>query len=137
MLEEIFEEQLKLNKKIIENFENIVTTKDIDIKRKWIKDLITAINCECSELLESSGWKWWKKLPDWDNDLIHNLKIETIDILHFLISIMLILDMNSKEVYELYMKKKELNIKRQNEGYKTGEYNKVDDLGNEDNYYLK
>jgi hypothetical protein len=45
--------------------------------------------------------------------------------------------MSPQEVHHLYMKKNKLNKKRQDEGYKTGEYKKVDEHGKEDNYYLK
>lgn len=41
-----------------------------------------AIIVESGELLESLGYKWWKKqVPD-----MENVKIETIDLLHFVIS---------------------------------------------------
>ncbi len=137
MLQEIIEEQLKLNKKIVDNFGDIIYTDNINLKRKWLNNMITAMQCECSELMESSGWKWWKKLSDWDEDTLHNLKVETVDILHFLISSMIILGMDAQEIYDLYMKKNKLNEDRQNKGYKTGEYEKVDEHGKEDNYYLK
>ena len=42
----------------------------------------SAIIAESGELLESLGYKWWKKqVPDMDN-----VKVETIDLLHFVIS---------------------------------------------------
>jgi len=53
----------------------------------WKKDLTTvdwqcAIMVEAGELLESFGYKWWKKTK---KD-IENVKVELIDILHFVIS---------------------------------------------------
>jgi len=136
MLKEIFEEQLKLNKKIIPNLYDILY-ENVEIKREWLNKNVTAIALECAELIESSGWKWWKKLPEWDEDNIHNLKVELIDILHFLVSAMIVMNMTAEDVYNLYMKKKQLNVDRQDNGYKDGTYKKFDDNGKEDNYYLK
>lgn len=45
-------------------------------------DWRTAILVESSELIESVGYKWWKKTtPD-----IDNAKVEVVDILHFIMS---------------------------------------------------
>ena len=42
----------------------------------------SAIIAESGELLDSLGYKWWKKQePDMDN-----VKVEAIDLLHFVIS---------------------------------------------------
>lgn len=52
----------------------------------------SAIIAESGELLESLGYKWWKKqVPDMDN-----VKVETIDLLHFVIS---------EKIQENYVKK--------------------------------
>jgi dimeric dUTPase (all-alpha-NTP-PPase superfamily) len=51
----------------------------------WVSngnDWETAIVIECAEAIDSTPWKWWKSM---DAD-IANLKVETIDTLHFLIS---------------------------------------------------
>ena len=52
----------------------------------------SAIIAESGELLESFGYKWWKKqVPDMDN-----VKVEAIDLLHFVIS---------EKIQENYVKK--------------------------------
>lgn len=51
------------------------------------EDFILAASLEMAELLESAPWKWWKKGGDID---WWNLKIEAIDILHFLASSILL-----------------------------------------------
>ena len=50
-------------------------------------DFILAAGLELAELIESAPWKWWKKAgeTDW-----WNLKIEAIDMLHFMVSALLI-----------------------------------------------
>lgn len=67
--------QDKLNKKINENWK--------EIRKK--EDFYRAIWLECAEAVESLPWKWWKKVqPD-----LENLEIETADIFHFILSLIL------------------------------------------------
>ena len=70
-------------------------------------DFILASVLELSELIESAPWKWWKKASptDW-----WNLKIEAIDMLHFMVSALLINGLD-KEQGEISL------------GYKTGDRN--------------
>ena len=54
---------------------------------KWKEELTlfdwqSAVLVEAGELLESFGYKWWKK----QNKDMENVKVELIDILHFLLS---------------------------------------------------
>jgi len=76
-IEEKFSEvaklQVELNNKLVPDWE----TANLDWK--------SAIIAEAGEFIESTGYKWWKKTePDWEN-----LKVEAIDLLHFLISMFL------------------------------------------------
>lgn len=62
--------QHKFNKQVAEDY--------LDKNFNWN----SAIIAESGELLESLGYKWWKKqIPD-----INNVKVEAIDLLHFVIS---------------------------------------------------
>ena len=144
-----------------------------------------AIWVEASEMLEHYGWKWWKhQQPD-----LAQVKLEVIDIVHFMLSmelsagksleaiadsiakdfsqprasddirtsielqaqetlqdksphfdiiagLMAQLEMDFDELYERYVGKNVLNIFRQDHGYKTGQYKKLWD-GREDNEYLE
>lgn len=144
-----------------------------------------AIWIEAGEMLEHYGWKWWKhQQPD-----LAQVKLEVIDIVHFMLSqeltsgddhkviaervaaelsspratddlktsiellametlrdqrapfdviagLMQHLDMDLDELYERYVGKNVLNIFRQDNGYKTGEYKK-DWSGREDNEWLE
>ena len=70
----IFETMVKLqhkfNEETIENY--------LDKNLNWN----SAIIAESGELLDSLGYKWWKKVvPD-----MENVKVEAIDLLHFVIS---------------------------------------------------
>eukprot|EP00760_Papus_ankaliazontas_P010484 PhM_4_TR14295/c0_g1_i1/m.29865 len=59
------------------------------IDKNWVAvrcpdDWALAVTLECSELIDSYPWKWWKSVkaaPNYDN-----VKIELVDILHFSLS---------------------------------------------------
>jgi len=128
-LEKIFQKQRELNLKINPNLDE--EFKDPELRKKWFMQFELALRQECSEAIDSLSWKWWKKMEDdWDN-----VKIELVDILHFWVSMCQAAGLSPQEVNDLYFKKNELNNKRQNEGYKTGDYQKVVN-GVEDNRHL-
>lgn len=142
-LQQIFKKQHELNLKSNPDYERFFSELlkmkemapigDFDLEIDQFRtDLITkylvAMQVEMTELLDSMPWKWWKK----GEFNLQNARVEAVDILHFLVSIMILLDMNADMVFDLYEKKNKLNHKRQNEGYKTGEYQKIVD-GREDN----
>jgi len=89
MREEIFEMlnlQEQLNKKINQNWKKERTKEDFT-RATWI---------ECAELVDSLPWKWWKKqLLDMDN-----VKIEVVDIWHFILSYILLDFENISEILE-------------------------------------
>ena len=81
----IFEKMVKLqhqfNKQVAEDY--------LDKNFNWN----SAIIAESGELLDSLGYKWWKKQePD-----MENVKVEAIDLLHFVISDILQLNYNYEE----------------------------------------
>ena len=125
-LQDVFEKQIELNKRINENlYEDI---KNPEVKRQKFLEFEVALRQESAEAVDSLNWKWWKKDDDdWDN-----VKVELVDMLHFWVSMCTIAGMEAKEVFELYAKKNKLNFKRQDEGYKEGSYDKYKN-GVEDN----
>ena len=126
-LERVFEMQKELNKRINSKlYEDI--EKDPELKRQWFLNFERALSQESAEAVDSLNWKWWKK----DGDDWGNVKIELVDMLHFWVSMCTIAGMNAQDVFELYAKKNKLNFKRQDEGYKEGNYDKYKD-GVEDN----
>jgi hypothetical protein len=103
-----------------------------DDVQELIQDNINSIIQELSELRDSVDWKSWKQ-----GHFNHqNAMIEMIDIQHFMNNIYNLLGMNAETICKMYKEKNELNIKRQEEGYLTGEYKKVDEFGIEDNMKL-
>ncbi len=73
---EMFQLQDQLNRKIDENWREIRTYEDFS-RATWI---------ECAELVDSLPWKWWKK----QEANIDNVKIEIVDIWHFIMSYILL-----------------------------------------------
>lgn len=75
----------------------------------------TALACETTELLDALPWKPWKKSHDKVD--LNNVHIEIVDMMHFVVEIALIWGLDSRTLFQLYMKKMQENIDRQNKGY--------------------
>lgn len=125
-LQDVFDEQIRLNKTI--NPDLYTEISDPDIRRQRFVQFELALRQESAEAIDSLNWKWWKKDQDnWDN-----VKIELVDMLHFWVSMCSVAGLDAETVLSLYFKKNKLNHKRQEQGYKDGTYNKYQD-GVEDN----
>lgn len=88
---------------------------DETAKAKWILNYCLAIRQEVGELTDSVPWKWWAKYQKYDEQ---NVRVEIVDILHFLISLAQVAGMSADDVFQAYCKKNEVNIKRQESGYR-------------------
>ena len=115
-LEEIFKMQYELNKRIGIDAAALGEEERI----KWTLNYIRALQQEAAELTDSLPWKWWAKYQKFD---IQNARVEVVDMLHFLISIAEVLGMKSEDFYQAYLKKNEINHKRQDSGYKVKDEN--------------
>lgn len=110
-LEEIFRLQEQLNKRI-----GVDTTAMTDEQRQqWVLNYCRAMSQEIAELTDSVPWKWWAKYQKFDKQ---NARVEVVDLLHFLISIAQVLEMTSDDIYAAYTKKHQVNVARQESGYK-------------------
>jgi dimeric dUTPase (all-alpha-NTP-PPase superfamily) len=109
-LEEIFQMQETLNKRI--GVETAGMTEEEKIK--WTLNYLRAMQQEMAELTDSVPWKWWAKYQKFDEQ---NARVEVVDCLHFLISMAQVLGMSADEVFAAYVKKNEVNLKRQDSGY--------------------
>jgi dimeric dUTPase (all-alpha-NTP-PPase superfamily) len=81
---------------------------------KWILNYTRAMTQEMAELTDSVPWKWWAKYQKFD---AQNARVEVVDLFHFLISLAQVLGMSADDVFNAYVKKNEVNFKRQDEGY--------------------
>lgn len=93
-----------------------------DLPNLWLARYAEAISAELSELRADLLWKWWSK----DSINLQNIRVELIDILHFLISAMLAAGLKPDEVYSLYLQKHAINIARQEAGYSQSTKDELD-----------
>jgi dimeric dUTPase (all-alpha-NTP-PPase superfamily) len=109
-LRELFRMQDALNKRI-----GVITEgmSDED-KAKWLLNYTRALTQETAELVDSVPWKWWAKYQKFDEQ---NARVEVVDLFHFLISMAQVLGMSADDVFNAYIKKNEVNFKRQESGY--------------------
>ena len=93
-----------------------VHTYEMDEKQKteWVLNYCRAMSQEMAELTDSVPWKWWAKYQKFDEQ---NARVEVVDLFHFLISLAQVLGMSADDVFEAYVKKNEVNFKRQDSGY--------------------
>jgi dimeric dUTPase (all-alpha-NTP-PPase superfamily) len=108
--EELFRMQQSLNERIG------VHTKGMNEEEqtKWLLNYTRAMTQELAELTDSVPWKWWAKYQKFD---AQNAKVEVVDLFHFLISMAQVLGMSADDVFNAYLKKNEVNFKRQDSGY--------------------
>ena len=109
-LRELWRMQDALNKRIGVQMEGM---SDED-KAKWILNYSRAMTQEMAELVDSVPWKWWAKYQKFDEQ---NARVEVVDLFHFLISMAQVLGMSADDVFNAYIKKNEVNFKRQESGY--------------------
>jgi dimeric dUTPase (all-alpha-NTP-PPase superfamily) len=111
-LQELFRMQKALNTRIGVQTDGM---SDED-KTKWILNYCRAMSQELAELTDSVPWKWWAKYQKFDEQ---NARVEVVDLFHFLISMAQVLGMSADDVYQAYLKKNEVNLRRQDTGYAT------------------
>jgi dimeric dUTPase (all-alpha-NTP-PPase superfamily) len=109
-LRELFRMQAALNLRIG------VDTSSMDDaeKTRWILNYCRAMTQEIAELTDSVPWKWWAKYQKFDEQ---NARVEVVDLFHFLISAAQVLGMSADDLFSAYVKKNEVNLRRQDSGY--------------------
>lgn len=131
MLEDIFKMQLELNDYVFKknnlknksgndlNMQSIIVSAEKeemmvnDLPNEWLVNYSKAIKEELLELDDELLWKWWSK----DKIDMQNIRVELIDILHFLVSAMMCAGLNAEKVFDIYRQKHAINIKRQDTEY--------------------
>src|SRR6185503_16470794 len=107
---ELWRMQDALNKRIGVNTDGMSDEE----KTKWLLNYTRAMTQEIAELTDSVPWKWWAKYQKFDEQ---NARVEVVDLFHFLISMAQVLGMSADDVFAAYVKKNEVNFKRQDSGY--------------------
>lgn len=87
----------------------------LDQRISYIKEMVLALSNELqSEVLGEVSWKSWASSRFIN---VKEYKGELVDAFHFLLNLMLVVDMTPDELYALYLQKRDLNVLRQLEGY--------------------
>ncbi|MGB9919482.1 MAG: dUTPase [Moorellales bacterium] len=76
----------------------------------WLEKEVLALLAELGELLHELNFRWWKNPHPLDREAI---KEELVDLLHFLVSMCLKLEIGPQELFEAYLAKNEENFRRQ------------------------
>jgi hypothetical protein len=121
MLEDMFERQAALNRRIGYDTKSLREHFDEQTAGRWLNDYIIAAGNELEELRDCTFWKHWcaearqgKRFAIHD---LQNARVEVIDLLFFWISMAQCVGLNAQDVYNLYLQKLSVNHKRQDGEY--------------------
>ena len=84
-----------------------------DLPNQWLVRYSKAMSEELAELDQDLRWKWWSK----DKIDLQNIRVELIDILHFLVSAMMCAGLTAEKVHAIYLQKNAVNVTRQDSNY--------------------
>lgn len=84
-----------------------------DLPNQWLSKYSRAMREEINELDDDLLWKWWSR----DEIDIQNIRVELIDILHFLVSAMICAGLTPEKVFDVYRQKHAVNLNRQDSNY--------------------
>jgi hypothetical protein len=93
-----------------------------DLPNQWLVRYSKAMAEELAELDRDLLWKWWSK----DKIDIQNIRVELIDILHFLLSAMISAGLSAEKVFDIYKQKHAVNLARQDSGYNAASKTEAD-----------
>ena len=109
-LETMFAMQKELNRRIGQDTDAMTDEERVE----WMLNYARALGQELAELVDSVPWKWWAKYQQFDKQ---NVRVEVVDIFHFLISLAQTAGLSAEDVFDAYMKKNKVNFERQDAGY--------------------
>ncbi len=112
MLEQIFEMQTQLNRRIGVDTSNMSEEE----QQTWLLNYCRAMSQEIAELTDCVPWKWWARYQKFDRQ---NARVEIVDLLHFLVSAAQVLGLSARDMHDAYMAKNKVNFQRQESGYTT------------------
>ena len=79
----------------------------------WLRNYLRALQGEAAEVEQELLWKWWSK----DKIDMQNIRVEIVDLMHFLTSLALTAGLSAEEFHRLYTAKPRVNHDRQDKGY--------------------
>lgn len=84
----------------------------------WLRNFCRAMKDELREVEESIAWKWWRPLDKTD---MENVRVEIVDLFHFMVSAAMASGMSGSDFVRIYFKKRQLNFDRQRDGFIKGD----------------
>lgn len=121
MLEELFQHQAELNRRIGFDPEAMRKSFDPKLAGEWLNNYLMAASNELEELRNCMYWKHWckeaKEGRRYELHDLQNARVEVIDLLFFWISMAMCVGLDAKDVLELYRQKLAVNHHRQDTGY--------------------
>lgn len=96
-----------------------------DLPNQWLVRYAKAMEEELIELQAELRWKWWSK----DAIDLQNIRVELVDLLHFLVSAMITAGMTADKVYDVYRQKHAVNVARQESNYRLETKSEDDNRG--------
>lgn len=121
MLEDMFERQAALNKRIGYDTKALRDRFDAAAAGKWLNDYIVAASNELEELRDCTFWKHWCSEAQagrrFEIHDLQNARVEVIDLLFFWISMAQCVGLSAEDVHNLYLQKLDVNHKRQDGEY--------------------
>ena len=104
-----------------------------DLLVRWTWEMHGALEDELREIEDLLPWKHWSKAQMGEKEhpectpeeRLNHLRLELIDVIHFIVEALIFTGLSSEDVYQLYLKKNLVNIERQEKAYNTA--NKTED----------
>lgn len=83
------------------------------LPNRMLRNHLLALQAEGIELERELLWKWWSK----DRIDVQNIRVEIIDLMHFLVSLAQCAGLDAAEFHRLYTAKLKVNENRQEKNY--------------------
>ena len=121
MLTELFDLQAELNRRIGLDTAALRERFDPLVAGRWLNDYIAAASNELEELRDCTYWKHWcveaRQGRRFEIHDLQNARVEIIDLLFFWISLAQCVGLSADDVRQLYLKKLDVNRRRQDTDY--------------------
>ncbi len=133
MLDELFELQASLNKRIGHDTQALRENFDPLKAGELLNDYLMAASNELEELRDCTYWKHWcKEAREGRRFELHDLqnaRVEVIDLMFFLISMAQCVGLTAQDVVDLYKQKLAVNHARQDQNYSMAAKDEADNKG--------
>lgn len=121
MLNELFQKQAELNRRLGFDPDKLRADFDPQFAGEWLHNYLMAMSNELEELRNCTFWKHWcseaKEGRRFELHDLQNARVEVIDLLFFWISLAQCVGLNAEDVVNLYHQKLSVNHARQDGEY--------------------